>query len=382
MKILYLITQSSWGGAQKYVFELAQALQNENEIVVACGGKGELAEKLKQENIKIISLKYLKRDISFYSDIKAYFEIKKMLKSEKPDIAHLNSSKAGILGSFAARKLPIKVIYTVHGAVFTAAFNKMYRMIFKFLEKWTAKYKDKIIIVSENDKRLWLANKLCNKEKLVTIYNGINLKEEENFLAKEKALMFLTKQFDDLNGKRVIGSIANFYAEKNIFFLISSFKKLIQEKEDLMLVIIGDGRERKKIEICIQEKELQGRVLLLGFIENASQYLKAFDIFVLPSKKEGFPFVLLEAFLAKVPIIASDVGGIPEMVTDEKTGLLFEVNNEDKFIMQIKKLLADVQLKNQLVENGYVRVKERFSFNDFITKTKRVYGEVTSSEGS
>jgi len=374
MKILYLVTQSSWGGAQKYVFELAKALKKGNDVCVACGGTEELYQKLKEDNIRVIPLSYLKRDISFFSDIKGYFELKKLLKKEKPDIFHVNSSKAGVLGSFVARRMPLKVVYTVHGAVFTAAFSKLKRLFFKWIEKFTAKYKAIIITVSEKDRQLWLKNKICPSEKIITVRNGINLSDELNFLSKDDARKKLNLDLDN----KIIGIVANFYAEKNYIFLIRSFAKLLKDKPELRLVIIGDGAERNKIENEMAALKLKDKIILRGFVKDASKYLKAFDIFVLPSIKEGLPITLLEAQLAKVPIVASKVGGIPEIISDEKYGLLFDINDQKQFLEKIKRLLENNELSNLLVENGYKSVKEKFDFKKQISKTIKIYSDLTS----
>ncbi len=375
MKILYLVTQSSWGGAQKYVFELAQALQNEHEVCVACGGTGELYQKLRDYNIRVIPLSYLKRDISFFYEIKGYFELKNLLKNENPDIFHVNSSKAGVLGSFAARKMSVKVIYTVHGAVFTAAFSKAKKIFFKWIEKMTVKYKDIVIAVSEKDRQLWLKNKICSSGKIITVRNGINPSAESMFFSKDEARQKLNL---GLNEKKIIGIVANFYPEKNYFFLIKAYAELLKDKPGTRLVIIGDGTERNKIENEIAALQLREKFFLLGFVKDASRYIKAFDIFVLPSIKEGLPCTLLEAQLAKVPIVASKVGGIPEIISDEKSGLLFDSNDQNQFLEKIKRLLEDDALSNLLIENGYKSVKEKFNFNKQILKTTKIYSDLTS----
>ncbi len=183
-KILYLITLSNLGGAQKYVFDLAANLDKEKyEAAVAAGGDGELFRQLESSGIKIFKLKWLGRPICPICDTLAYFEIKKLLKIWQPDVLHLNSSKAAVLGSLAARRLksgnrgsnPLKVVYTVHGAVFEASFPWLARRFFLWLEKWTVRFKDKIICVSEHDRQLWLKYNVAPAEKLVTIHNGINL---------------------------------------------------------------------------------------------------------------------------------------------------------------------------------------------------------------
>jgi len=130
-KILYLITQSEFGGAQRYIFDLANNLKNDYEIIVAGGGQDELFEKLKKINVKNFKLKNLIREINLIKDIFAYWEIKKLIQKIKPDILHLNSSKISVLGAFAGRKAGVKkIIYTVHGFVFNEPMSKWKKLIY------------------------------------------------------------------------------------------------------------------------------------------------------------------------------------------------------------------------------------------------------------
>src|SRR4030042_3902978 len=186
-KILFLITQSNFGGAQKYVFDLATKLDRKKfEVAVAAGGNGELFKKLETGGIRTIKLKWIKREVfNPITDLIGLWEIYKLIKKERPDVVHLNSSKAGFSGSIAGHFAGVKVIYTVHGAVFEAEFPWLTRQFFLFLEKISACFKDKIIYVSEADRQLWLKYKVAPAEKLVTIHNGINLNIE--FATKEEA---------------------------------------------------------------------------------------------------------------------------------------------------------------------------------------------------
>ncbi len=177
-KILYLITKSSWGGAQRYVYDLASYFAKEYDVTVAFGknefgGKNIFEDKLKKAGVKTIKINALGRDISIISDVRALFEIVRIIKKESPDIVHLNSSKAGLLGSFAARALRARrVIYTAHGMPFLEARPAWQNLITKFLTWITFLFVHKVIMISEYEKKLaerWL---FC-KHKLKRIYNGI-----------------------------------------------------------------------------------------------------------------------------------------------------------------------------------------------------------------
>ena len=155
-RILYLITQSEFGGAQRYIFDLATNLPAEKyQIAVAAGSNEELFSRLREYNIKTYRLKNLIREINPLKDLTAYFEIKKLLKEIKPDILHLNSSKAGVIGAMAGRHIGIKkIIYTVHGFVFNEPLPKWKKLFYLITEKFSARYKDKLICVSEFDRQI------------------------------------------------------------------------------------------------------------------------------------------------------------------------------------------------------------------------------------
>ncbi|MCG2689802.1 glycosyltransferase, partial [Candidatus Parcubacteria bacterium] len=285
-KILYLITQSDMGGAQKYVFDLTCGFKNKFKITVATGkGTNELFTALKEKNVNLVKLNRLSRLPNPLRAFLAILEIRRLLKKEKPDILHLNSTTAGFFGSLAVLGLKIKpkVVYTVHGWAFLEPGPLKQKLFFLF-EKTTAFLKDKFIVLSKFDKQVALTKKIAKKNKLAIIPNGLS---NLTFLSKEQA----RKELDLSQDAFLVGTIANAYKTKGLKYLLQVFAPA----PNYQLIVIGDGPERKNLEKIIQKYHLEEKVKLLGKIKNASQYLKAFDIFCLPSVKEGFPFALLEA---------------------------------------------------------------------------------------
>ncbi len=302
LKQLILITQGHWGGAQKYVYDLA--LKDPQQTIVVIGNEqpNDLANKLQQAKIKTIIIPHLYRSINLWSDFLAWLEIKKIYKKLKPKIVHLNSTKVGFLGSFFQNKKIYK-IYTVHGWVFSEKINILKKILYFYLEKISAFFKDEIIVLSKHDFQLGL--KITNKNKLVLKpLTCSNLK----FLPKKIAQ---TKLKID-NNKFNLVLIANFYPNKNIPNLIQALNKF--KNKNWQLTIIGNGPEKTKIIKTINKYKLNDKIKLLGFIEQASQYLLAFDMLILSSSKEGLPYVILEAKQAGIPILATPVGGIPEIL--------------------------------------------------------------------
>src|SRR3989338_815664 len=244
-KILYLVTQSDFGGAQRYVYDLAVNISDNFSVIVAGGEPGydgDLAQRLQQKNISYVYLSHLKRAISPWHDVLAFWQIVKLIKKEHPDIIHLNSSKVSILGSLAAKiinlKSKIKIIYTVHGWVFNEELPVWKKYCYLWCERFTARFKNNIICLSEFEKNNTVKNKIAPAKKISVIYNG---REEINFFSREEA----RKKLGIADNAFAIGSIGNLYKNKGYEYLIKSISQMLNVK--CQVLIIGDGPELKNL---------------------------------------------------------------------------------------------------------------------------------------
>lgn len=299
-KILYVITKANWGGAQRYVYDLATSLpQAEYEVAVATQAEGALVRKLQGKSLRTIAISSLQRDVSFGADAKSFFTLYRLFKKELPDIVHLNSSKAGGVGALAARfaRVP-RIIYTSHGWAFAEHRNILARGVI-WLASWaTALMCHRVIAVSNYE--LALTRKMPGvAHKAVRIYNGIDLNME--FGSGEQ----IRAAFPP--GVKIIGTVGELNKNKNHIALIEEARK----NTELHIAIVGDGELREELLQKIKEYGLESRVKLFGFMP-ASEVLKGFDRFALPSLKEGLGYVLLEARVAGFPITANRVGGVGE----------------------------------------------------------------------
>ena len=301
-KILFVITKSNWGGAQRYVYDLATALpKNEFEVSVAFGQDGLLAKKLRGAGIQTFPITAMQRDVSVIADIKSFFELLRLFRTEKPDIVHLNSSKAGGVGALAARLAGVKrIIFTAHGWPFWEQRNILSRSAI-WLASWaTMLLSHTTICISNYDMRVAHRMPFVGR-KTVRIYNGINL--HMPFGSGEK----IRDAFP--NGVTITGTVGELNKNKNQQFLIEQAKN----NPDMCVAIVGEGEERRNLEEEIKKYNLGNRVKLFGFMP-VSEALRGFDVFALPSLKEGLPYVLLEARAAGLPIIANRVGGVGEIL--------------------------------------------------------------------
>jgi glycosyltransferase involved in cell wall biosynthesis len=351
-KILFLVTQSEFGGAQRFIYTLVNNLEaNKYDILVGAGPEGDdengLLSALEKKRINTRHLKYLRRGVNPFFDFGlGLIEIKRFIKKEKPNVLFLCSSKAGAMGSLAAalnskfQNPNFKVIYRIGGWAFNDPRCFLSKSYYRFIERVSAKWKDVIINNVESDRRQAIKLGIKPRKKILTIYNGIN---KLDFLSKEKAREELRIQ----NGF-VVGAIANDYPSKGIKYLIKAAK----EFQNIEFVIIGKGNR---------------------FIPEAYKYLKAFDVFVLPSVKEGFPWTILEAMAAAVPIVATKVGAVPEVIKHNKTGILVKPRDSRGLVKGIKKLLRDKNLREKFAREAKKTVEEKFTLKQMVKKYEDLF---------
>jgi len=310
-KVLLVITKANWGGAQRYVFDLATSLPKaEFDVSVAFGQPGRLAKELEKAGVPTRPIRTLQRDVSFSADIKSFFELRRLFKKERPDIVHLNSSKAGGVGALAARMAGVpKIIFTSHGWPFWENRNVIARGAIWLLSWLTALLSHQVVVVSDYDFRV--ARKMpFVSHKVTRIYNGIN--PHLSFGSGDR----IRNAFPP--NVRITGTVGELTRNKNQQALI----ELACNNPTLYVAIVGEGEERVALEALIKKYNLSERVKLFGFLP-ASEVMRGFDRFALPSLKEGLPYVLLEAKLAGLPIEANRVGGVGEILD----------NNSDEFTL-------------------------------------------------
>ena len=383
-RVLFVVTQSELGGAQRFLHTLVTRLdKNRYDILIAAGPnfgcKYELLDLLEKEGIKTLRLKHLKREINPFYDIRAVLELKRTLGEFKPDTLFLLSSKAGFLGSLAAKFMihnsSFKVIYRIGGWTFNDPWPKWKKWLWIELERFSSGWKDYIIVNNKHDLEQARNLKIKPKEKVLVVYNGLDVYKME-LLPKEEARLKLYEKAASQSGlpthtgrvfqdKKIIGAIANFYSSKGLKYLIET-AEYFKNKDDIIFIIIGDGQERNELERLIKQRDLPEKVLLLGRIPDAYKLLNAFDIFVLPSVKEGFPWAIIEAMAAKLPVVATNVGAVPEIIEDGRNGFVVKPGRPEKIAEKIQDLLNDDRLRQEFGIQAHQTVLFKFELDKMI----------------
>lgn len=375
-KILYIITKSNFGGAQRYVYDLATAMAHAgHDVAVAFGGTGArgaatggLETRLAQVGIRTFVVKYFMRDIAYVDDIRAFFELIRLIRAERPHVLHVTSSKAGGLGALAGRIMRVpRIVFTSHGLVYDESWRPLRQRALLWLLTWGTMLcaHDTIQISRATYERARRMPFLARRVHLV--YNGI---PEPVFEEKSHARRELDATHDAR--RLLIGTIAELHPNKNLMLLVDACAALIRTVPDMHLWLIGSGEARGALVARAHEHGIEGHVHFPGYLENAARLLPALDIFVLPSAKEGLPYVLLEAGYAGLPVIASDISGNNDIVEHGVSGLLVP-QNVRSLTDALMMLTNDAALRTSYGEALRTRVQNTFSVARMVADTLALY---------
>ena len=378
LKILYLITKSNFGGAQKYVYELAVAAKGAGYVVaVARGGTGKagaarglLAEKLSDAAIPVYPIRNFLRDMSLWRDVRALIEVWRLILKVRPDILHVTSSKAGGIGALAGRLAGCKrIIFTSHGLTMDETWRPRWQRLLIYIGTWLTLQlaHHSIMISTETLKRSQRLPSMQNRVSL--IYNGIG---ELQFNERTNARTTLDREAR--KNQFWIGGIGELHPNKNWSAAVEALLRLPQNAH---LYIIGEGEERTHLEMLAEQFHVRDRLHLLGYVDAAASYLHAFDVFVLPSQKEGLPYVLLEAGAAEVAVVASDLPGNRDIIKTGEHGLLVSPE-PDVIATSVEMLMRDEGMRRRYAAALRTRVQNTFSLSRMTSATFALYDSSTS----
>jgi len=366
VKVTQIIHSLNPGGLENGIINLVNNMDDfKFENTVCCLTQGGDFEKRLNKNIKVS--KMFKKP---GNDYQLYIKLIKYLKEIKPTIVHTRNW-AGMDGIIAAKmaRVPI-IIHGEHGFEIADLISQNRKR--KFIRKLVlSTMVDKIVTVSKN-----LKNRLINEikikpEKIIHIPNGVDT-NKFNIYRKE----FTRKKFGFKKEDFIIGIVARLDPIKNHKTLFFAFKEIVKNYPQVKLIIVGDGPLREELKEKSYQLGIKNKVIFMGERDNVSEILKTFDIFVLPSLNEGMSNTILEAMATGIPVIASNVGGNPELVIDGRTGFLFSPNDVESLVQKIKTYILHPELKQKHGYNARKRVEEKFSLDQMVRRYEELYVEL------
>jgi glycosyltransferase involved in cell wall biosynthesis len=353
MKILHVNTEKGWRGGEQQLFYLVRGLKERGiKTAVACKVGDELFKRCRENGIEVIPLKGNQT-----TDI---FRIGYLGRNF--DLIHAHSSKGHAISVLSKKFHKKPVIYT-RRIDYPPKKNPLSLIKYSLT--------DVVVAVSHNVAKV-LKEKTNIDHRRIKVIHSVTSEEIEKNVNQTVTENF-RKQFDE---KLIVGTASALTEQKNIPNLINAAEIVIKEIPNVVFVVLGKGKLRKKIEKIIKEKNLEDKFKLLGFKKNVQDYIKGFDVFVISSDNEGFCGSILHAMMLKVPVVSTDAGGVKEVVENFKTGIVVEKRNPQKLAEGIITLLKNKELRESIVEEAYRKVKLKFTVPVMVNSYVELYREV------
>ena len=372
IKIVHIV-QSPCGGVSEYLYYFLKNFKNNDyeNYIIASDKYNEYIEKFKKYCKKIYIVP-MKRQINIISDLTSIFKIKKILKEIKPNIAYLHSSKAGALGRIAMLfNFKIKILYNAHGWYFNADIKNKKKNFYATIERILALKTDKTINISKSEYDSALKYKIASDKKMCIIENGVDLLKFKN---SDKYRTRIRKKYNIKNNEIIIGVVGRISEQKDPLTMIKAFNEIYQQRDDVKLMFVGSGELEETVKKYAKENNLLNVIIFTGWVNNVEKFIPAFDIAILPSKWEGFGLALIEYMACNKPIVASNVGGISNIITDKKNGLLFEKGNYKELANKIEILINNDELANKIIETNK-SYRKQYDIKILINKHERLFQE-------
>lgn len=370
INILYISITSEMGGGPKHIYDLIKNSKKKYNISIAVPNNGIYFNKYKQNVDKTFDIKLKPFNIiSFYKLIRITYQY-------NISIVHSHGKGAGIYSRLLKLFHPkLKIVHTFHG-IHYEKYNYLIKVIYILIEKMLKFLTDSFIAVSKSELKQGENSNFLDFNKTSIISNGINLdlfnNELDNLDNYEPANISNKLSENDF----IIGNISRFDKQKGHIYLINSFEKLVSEKSNCKLLLVGDGPLRAEIESLVYKKKLNNKVIFLGYRNDIPKIIKMFDIFVFSSLGEGLPFVLLEVLASKVPIVATNVSGNNDIIKDGYNGLLAAPCDSEDLFKKIVKMINEKEKWDKYKDNGFELIKKKYTIEKMVRRTFKLYDNI------
>ena len=363
--ILFVIDGMEFGGGERVFLQLASGLKDRFKIIVAAtpGGKFE-------DSIREFGAKFFPVDMSRQFSLRPIRKLNEIVRKDKIDLVHSQGARADFYARMAGRISRIQHnICTIAMPVEGFDVKPLRKMIYRALDSFAEQYVDKFIVVSDSLKKTLIEKRRIPGSKIVRIYNGIELNNYHPDVESVK----IRKAWNIPQDAPLIGAIGRMVWQKGFEFLIRAIPEVVQDVTDAKFIFVGDGPLRGKLGALSEEFGVRDKTIFAGFRNDIKEVLSAIDLLVVPSLLEGFPMITLEAMAMAKPIVATNIDGITEQITDEENGILVPPKDHRALSEAILKLIQDKELSKKLGIAAREKVEREFSVEKMVAETEKVY---------
>jgi glycosyltransferase involved in cell wall biosynthesis len=376
IKVMTIITRHNIGGAASQTILLSAYLnKNRFQSILVKGSEGKdegsMDELAKSKKVEPIYIKELCREISFKKDLLAFWKLYQLIRKEKPDIVHTHTAKAGTLGRLAARLSGVPVIiHTFHGNIFEGYFNSLKSRFFLIVERALSRISTKIIAISESQKKELLKFRIGNPRKIARIPLGLEL---EPFLKAEQKKGAFRKELGVEDDIPLIGIVARLVPIKGHSYFFEAAKLVSQDFPSARFIVVGDGELKNGLVNLVKDLGIKDKIIFCGFRNDLAKIYADLDIVVLSSLNEGLPVSIIESLAAQKPVVATDVGGVRDLVEHGVTGILVPKQDSKSLARGILYLLKNPQECIIFGENGKKTVNPAYNITNLFSGITELY---------
>lgn len=381
IKVLHIHTLPVISGSGLNTFLTMRGLQQRGySTALACAPGGKLNVLVREHGMRAFPFKNLVQPLHPLKDALAVLNMALFLKRHSHHIVHTHNSKAGFVGRLAARLAGVPVVvHTVHGFSFHDQEPPWRQWLFRSMERLASRWCDQLIFISQPLMNWAIRDGIGNRAQMKRIYSGIELERFQP--VSEKTSVDLRKQWGLGPKDAVVGMVSKLWDGKGHDILLHAFHKVRQVKAEAKLVIVGEGYLLEKLKGHAERLGLDGDVLFPGFQMDVAPLVATFDVAVLPSLFEGMGRVLLEAMALEKPVVASRVGGIPDLVEHGVNGYLVRPGDSEELQAAILRILNDPLRAREMGQAGRKKIKSEFDARVMVESIEAVYRELLSRKG-
>ena len=392
IKVIHVITRMDRGGSAQNTLLTCLGLTERYELVLVHGLSSESKmtdwekqsvrrgiEEAKDHGVRVVPLPSLVRRINLLQDLRAFFSLWRLIVQERPLIVHTHTSKPGIIGRWAAKMASVPIIvHTPHGHVFYGHFGPLASRFFLVIERFTASNTDRMVALTEGERNDYIVFSVCNPDRIVTIHSGVEI---ERYMAAKVNTEDKKKSLGLNPRGLVVGTVGWLLPVKGPMYLLKAMARIWQSHPEITLVFVGKGDLEDDLRTEAFRMGVSEKVAFLGWRDDIPEIMQILDIFVLPSLNEGMGRVLVEAMAAGKPVVASKVGGVPDLVSQGENGLLVQAADANGLAGGIESLLANPKKRKEMGTKGK-KMAIKYGSDSMVQKIDQLYLELLRKKKS